>query len=200
MPETAFEHASAMAVDIGEGFHQSVRQGDDAMPTIQRISPCLWFDHQAEEAARFYVGVFKNSRITTITHYSTAGFETHHRPAGTVMTVAFELDGQHFTALNGGPLFDFSEAISLQVNCETQDEIDYYWQKLGAGGDPDAQQCGWLKDRYGLSWQVVPSFMDSFFKDEDTIGAQRAMEAMLPMKKLDIAALRRAHDVTMSTR
>src|SRR5438105_14424653 len=166
------------------------------MPKIKRISPCLWFADQAEDAARFYVGIFKNSRITSITRYSEGGFETHHRPAGSVLTVAFELDGQAFTALNGGPVFTFSEAVSLQVNCENQDEIDYYWQKLTAGGDPNAQQCGWLKDRYGLSWQVVPSFMDSFFKDESSVGARRAMEALLPMKKLDIAELRRAHDAT----
>ena len=164
------------------------------MPTLKRISPCLWFADQAEEAARFYTGIFKNSRITAITRYSKAGFETHHRPAGSVMTVAFELDGHPFTALNGGPVFKFNEAVSLQVNCATQDEIDYYWEKLSAGGDPKAQQCGWLKDRYGLSWQVVPNMMDEFFRDEKSPGAQRAMEALLPMKKLDIAALRRAHD------
>jgi predicted 3-demethylubiquinone-9 3-methyltransferase (glyoxalase superfamily) len=164
------------------------------MATIQRISPCLWFADEAEEAARFYTGIFKNSRITTITRYGTAGFEAHQRPAGSVMVVAFELDGQSFTALNGGPVFKFNEAVSLQVNCEAQDEIDYYWGKLSAGGDPKAQQCGWLKDRYGLSWQVVPNMMDELFKDEKSAGAQRAMEAMLPMKKLDIAELRRAYD------
>ena len=166
------------------------------MATIQRISPCLWFANEAEDAALYYTGIFKNSRITTITRYGTAGFETHHRPAGSVMTVAFELDGQSFTALNGGPLFKFNEAVSFQVNCATQDEIDYYWEKLTAGGDPKAQQCGWLKDRYGLSWQVTPSFMDSLFKDAQSPSAQRAMEAMLKMKKIDIAALRRAHDGT----
>src|SRR5687768_2984718 len=123
------------------------------MAVTQRISPCLWFDDQAEEAARYYVGIFRNSRITMITRYSEAGFEVHHRPAGSVMVAAFELDGQSFTALNGGPLFKFTEAISLQVNCETQDEIDYYWEKLSAGGNPKAQQCGWLKDKYGLSWR-----------------------------------------------
>jgi predicted 3-demethylubiquinone-9 3-methyltransferase (glyoxalase superfamily) len=166
------------------------------MVTTQRISPCLWFADEAEEAARFYTGIFQNSRITTITRYGTAGFETHHRPAGSVMTVAFELDGQSFTALNGGPVFKFNEAISFQVNCETQEEIDYYWEKLSAGGDPKAQQCGWLKDRYSASWQVVPSIMDELVKDEKSAGAQRAMEAMLRMKKLDIAELRRAHDGT----
>jgi predicted 3-demethylubiquinone-9 3-methyltransferase (glyoxalase superfamily) len=160
--------------------------------TIQRISPCLWFDSEAEQAARFYTGIFKNSRIVTVTRYGKAGFETHHRPAGSVMTVLFELDGEAFTALNGGPLFKFSEAISFQVNCETQDEIDYYWEKLSAGGDPKAQQCGWLKDKFGLSWQVVPTIMAELFKDENSAKAQRAMEAMLPMKKLNIAELKRA--------
>jgi predicted 3-demethylubiquinone-9 3-methyltransferase (glyoxalase superfamily) len=160
----------------------------------QRITPCLWFADEAEEAARFYTGIFKNSRITTVTRYGTAGQEVHGRPPGSVMTVAFELDGQTFTALNGGPIFTFNEAISLQVNCETQDEIDYYWEKLSAGGDLKAQQCGWLKDRYGLSWQVVPKAIDELFEDERSPGAQRAMEAMLQMKKLDIAELQRAYD------
>lgn len=163
------------------------------MATTQRISPCLWFAEEAEEAARFYTGIFKNARITAITRYGTAGFETHHRPAGSVMTVAFELDGQRFTALNGGPLFTFNEAVSFEVNCETQDEIDYYWEKLSEGGDPAAQQCGWLKDRYGVSWQVVPTGMDEMLGDETSAGAQRAMEAMLRMKKIDLAALRRAY-------
>ena len=126
------------------------------MRVAQRIVPCLWFDHQAEEAAKFYVSVFKNSKITTVSRYSAAGQEIHGRPPGSVMVVAFELDGQTFTALNGGPDFKFNEAISLQVYCETQQEIDYYWEKLSKGGDPKAQQCGWLKDKYGLSWQVVP--------------------------------------------
>ncbi len=164
------------------------------MVTTQRLTPSLWFDDKAEEAARYYVGIFKNSRITAITRYSTAGVDTHHRPPGSVMVVAFELDGQSFTALNGGPLFKFNEAISFEVNCATQDEIDYYWDKLTAGGDPKAQQCGWLKDRYGVSWQVVPGFLTELFKDEQSAGTQRAMEAMLRMKKLDIAELRRAHD------
>jgi predicted 3-demethylubiquinone-9 3-methyltransferase (glyoxalase superfamily) len=159
----------------------------------QRISPCLWFADEAEEAARFYVGIFKSSRIVAITRYGEAGFEAHHRPAGSVMTVVFELDGQSFTALNGGPAFTFNEAISFQVNCATQEEIDYYWEKLAAGGDPKARMCGWLKDRYGVSWQIVPTGMDEIFKDEKSAGAQRAMEAMLRMKKLDIAELRRAY-------
>jgi len=162
------------------------------MATTQRITPCLWFADQGEEAANFYVGIFPNSRITAISRYGEAGQEIHHRPPGSVMTVAFELDGNAFTALNGGPVFTFNEAISLQVHCDTQEEIDHYWEKLGAGGDPNAQQCGWLKDRYGVSWQVVPRIMDELFKDAQSPGAQRAMQAMLGMKKLDIAELRRA--------
>ena len=163
------------------------------MPIAQRITPCLWFPDEAEEAARFYIGIFKNARIVAITRYSDPGFEIHRRPAGSVMTVEFELDGQRFTALNGGPIFKFTEAISLQVSCGTQQEIDYYWDKLSAGGDPEAQQCGWLKDRYGLSWQVVPTGMEEVLADAESPGARRAMEAMLKMKKLDLAELRRAH-------
>jgi predicted 3-demethylubiquinone-9 3-methyltransferase (glyoxalase superfamily) len=162
------------------------------MPSVQRISPCLWFNKEAEEAARHYAGIFKNSRIGTITRYGKAGFEAHHQPAGTVMTVAFELEGQKFTALNGGPQFKFNEAISFQVNCDTQKEIDYYWEKLTAGGDPKAQQCGWLKDKFGVSWQVVPTIMGELFKNEESAKSQRVMEAMLPMKKIDIAVLEKA--------
>ena len=162
------------------------------MVTTQRLSPCLWFADEAEEAARYYTGIFRNSRITSITRYGTAGFEMHHRPAGSVMMVAFELDGQSFLALNGGPVFKFNEAISFVVNCATQADIDYYWEKLSAGGDPKAQQCGWLKDRYGLSWQIVPDNMDELFKDEKSSEAARAMDAMLHMKKLDIASIQRA--------
>jgi predicted 3-demethylubiquinone-9 3-methyltransferase (glyoxalase superfamily) len=160
----------------------------------QRITPCLWFSDEAEEAARFYTGIFKDSRITRTTRYGEAGQEVHGRPPGSVMVVQFELDGHTFTALNGGPHFKFNEAISLQVNCDTQQEIDYYWEKLGAGGDPKAQVCGWLKDRYGLSWQVVPTGMDEMFEDEKSPEAARAMEAMLRMKKIDIAELRRAYE------
>ena len=169
------------------------RRSPKASRTVQRISPCLWFDNEAEQAASFYTGIFKNSRIVTITRYGKAGFEVHHRPAGSVMVVVFELDGQEFTALNGGPVFKFNEAISLQVDCKTQDEIDYYWEKLSAGGDPKAQQCGWLKDKYGLSWQVVPTMMAELFKDENSAKSQRAMDAMLRMKKLDIAKLEKAY-------
>ena len=163
------------------------------MPVAQRFTPCLWFDNQAEEAARFYTSIFKNSKISLVTRYSEVGFEQHNRPAGSVMVVAFELDGQTFTALNGGPAFKFNEALSLQVNCANQQEIDYYWEKLSAGGDPTAQQCGWLKDKYGLSWQVVPDNMDEYFRDENSPGAKQAMEAMLEMKKIDIAAMERAY-------
>ncbi|MGH7651791.1 MAG: VOC family protein [Gemmatimonadaceae bacterium] len=164
------------------------------MAKLERITPHLWFADQAEEAARFYTGIFKNSRIKSVTHYGKAGFEIHGRPAGSVMTVAFELDGQSFQALNGGPLFTFSESISFMVNCENQKEVDYYWEKLGAGGDPKSQQCGWLKDRFGLSWQIVPAGMEEMLKDEKSPGAQRAMMAVLRMKKLDIGEIRRAFE------
>ena len=162
------------------------------MGRVQRITPCLWFDDRAEEAAAFYTSIFPNSRVVAISRYGEAGREIHGRPAGTVMTVAFELDGQRFTALNGGPVFTFNEAISLQVHCETQAEVDHYWEKLSAGGDPGAQQCGWLKDRFGASWQVVPAVLPEMLADPESEGSQRAMEAMLTMKKLDIATLERA--------
>ncbi|MCY6488548.1 VOC family protein [Leptolyngbya sp. GGD] len=161
------------------------------MPTIQTITPCLWFDNQAEEAAQFYTAIFSNSKIVTITHYGEAGQEIHKKPAGTVMTVAFELDGQPFTALNGGPTFKFNEAISFQIHCETQEEVDYYWQKLSAGGDETAQQCGWLKDRYGVSWQVVPRILVEMLNDAYTEKSQRVMTAMLQMKKIEIDELKR---------
>jgi predicted 3-demethylubiquinone-9 3-methyltransferase (glyoxalase superfamily) len=162
------------------------------MASITRIVPCLWFDNQAEDAAKFYTGIFKNSRITTVSRYGKAGQEVHGRPEGSVMVAAFELDGQSFTALNGGPLFKFNEAVSLQVMCETQEEIDYYWDKLSAGGDPKAQQCGWLKDKFGLSWQIVPRMMSELFKGPSSDKAERTMNAMLQMKKLDIDNLRNA--------
>lgn len=163
------------------------------MAITHRIVPCLWFADEAEDAAGFYTGIFRNSRINAITRYGNAGFEIHHRASGSVMTVEFELDGQKFTALNAGPVFKFNEAVSFQVMCSSQEEIDYYWEKLGAGGDPKAQQCGWLKDRYGLSWQVVPEGMEAMLQDEASPGAERAMQAMLDMKKIDIAALERAY-------
>jgi predicted 3-demethylubiquinone-9 3-methyltransferase (glyoxalase superfamily) len=163
------------------------------MPTLNRISPCLWFDDQAEEAAAFYLSVFDNSRITRTSRYGEAGHEIHGRPSGSVMTVEFELDGHPFTALNGGPHFTFNEAVSLQIQCENQGEIDYFWDALGAGGDPKARQCGWLKDRFGLSWQVLPRDMDVMFEDPASEGYARAMNAMLQMKKLDIPELERAY-------
>jgi predicted 3-demethylubiquinone-9 3-methyltransferase (glyoxalase superfamily) len=166
------------------------------MATLQRITPCLWFADEAEEAARFYTGIFPNSRITMISRFSDVGTEIHHRPPGSVMVAAFELDGHTFTALNGGPMFTFNEAISLQVNCKSQEEIDHYWEKLGEGGDPKAQQCGWLKDRYGVSWQIVPDFLEELFVDAESAGTKRAMAAMLQMKKIDIAEIRRAYDGT----
>jgi len=155
---------------------------------------CLWFDNQAEEAATYYTGIFKTSRIIRVSRYGKEGFEIHKRPAGSVMTVDFELDGLRFTALNGGPLFKFNEAMSIEVHCDTQKEIDYYWDKLSAGGDPKAQACGWLKDKYGVSWQVVPNMMADLFKDEKSEKSQRAFAAMMQMKKLDIAALKKAYE------
>ena len=164
------------------------------MTAKPRITPCLWFDTQAEEAADFYTGIFRNSRITEIARYGEAGKEQHGRPAGSVMIVVFELDGQQFTALNGGPHFKFNEAVSLQVGCKDQAEVDHYWNKLGAGGDPKAQQCGWLKDKFGLSWQIVPDIVPKLLSDPTSPKSQRAFAAMMQQKKLDIAALQRAYD------
>jgi predicted 3-demethylubiquinone-9 3-methyltransferase (glyoxalase superfamily) len=161
------------------------------MATIQKIAPCLWFDNQAEEAAQFYTAIFSNSKIGNISRYGEAGQEVHAKTPGSVMTVTFELDGQVFTALNGGPIFKFNEAISLQVNCETQEEVDYFWQKLSEGGDEKAQQCGWLKDKYGVSWQIVPRvLLETLNADPET--SQSVMTAMLQMKKIDIDALKQA--------
>lgn len=159
------------------------------MATIQRITPCLWFDGEAEPAAKFYTAVFPDSRITAVSHYGEAGFEVHGRPAGSVLTVTFDLAGQSFMALNGGPLFKFTEAVSLVVNCDSQAEIDHYWHALAEGGDPAAQQCGWLKDRFGLSWQVVPRVIGALMTGPH---ADRVMAALLTMKKLDLAALEAA--------
>jgi predicted 3-demethylubiquinone-9 3-methyltransferase (glyoxalase superfamily) len=163
------------------------------MHVVQKIAPCLWFDDQAQEAAEFYTGIFRNSKIVTVGRYGEAGHDVHGKPAGTVMTVAFELEGQAFTALNGGPMFKFNEAISFQVNCETQEEVDYYWDKLSKGGDEKAQQCGWLKDKYGVSWQVVPRALVEMINDPDPGKSGRVMEAMLQMKRIDIGALTRAY-------
>lgn len=155
---------------------------------MPRISPFLWFDHQAEEAARFYVAIFPNSKIVSTARYGEAG----PGPRGTVMTVAFELDGQEFIALNGGPQFTFTEAISLSIDCQTQDEVDRYWAKLGAGGQE--QPCGWVKDRYGLSWQVNPTILGEMLSDPDPAKAKRVMEAMLTMTKIVIADLKKAYE------
>ena len=163
------------------------------MTRVQRISACLWFDSQAEEAAAFYTAIFPNSRIVKVGRYGEAGKDIHKRPPGSVMVVEFELDGQSFTALNGGPLFTFSEAVSFQVSCATQQDVDYYWERLSAGGDPSAQQCGWLKDRFALSWQVVPTILPELVGDPSSPQSQRAMTAMMQMKKLDIARLQEAY-------
>jgi predicted 3-demethylubiquinone-9 3-methyltransferase (glyoxalase superfamily) len=160
---------------------------------VQQISPCLLFDSQAEEAAKFYVSIFKTGKIVTINRYPAVGQEIHRRPPGSVMTVDFVINGLHFTALNGGPIFKFNEAVSLQVACETQAEVDHYWAKLSEGGDPGAQQCGWLKDRYGLSWQVVPRGLVDILIGPVSEKSERVMKALFPMKKLDIGALERAY-------
>jgi predicted 3-demethylubiquinone-9 3-methyltransferase (glyoxalase superfamily) len=156
----------------------------------QKIVPNLWFDTEAEEAARFYVELFDDARIVNVAHYTEAG----PRPAGTVMTVEFELNGQRFVGINGGPDFTFDEAISFEIDCETQEELDYYWEALTNGGEES--QCGWLKDRFGVSWQVVPTGMAELFADPDPERARRAMEAMLKMRKLDLAVLQAAADGT----
>ena len=155
-----------------------------------KISPCLWFDTQAEEAARFYTSIFKDSKITAISHYPDSGKEIHGKDANTVLTVEFELKGQAFTALNGGPQFKFTEAISLQVGCETQEELDYYWEKLSV--DPSAGQCGWLKDKFGLSWQIVPNILPELLTGPDPAKSKRVFQAVMNMTKLDIAELQRA--------
>ena len=155
---------------------------------MQRISPCLWFDNQAEEAVNFYLSIFKNSKVKTTTRYSEAG----PGPQGSVMVIAFELDGVELIALNGGPVFKFNEAVSLAISCQTQAEVDYYWSKLTAGGAES--QCGWLKDKYGVSWQVVPLPLTERMASSDATRVKRMTEAMFKMKKLDIATLERAYD------
>jgi predicted 3-demethylubiquinone-9 3-methyltransferase (glyoxalase superfamily) len=156
----------------------------------QKITPCLWFDAQAEEAAKFYTAIFANSRITKISRYTEAGRDVHGKAAGSVLTVEFELDGETFTALNGGPHFKFNEAVSFQVMCEGQAEVDYFWQRLSDGGQEG--QCGWLKDRFGVSWQVVPQVLPQMLTDADGAKRERAMSALMTMKKFDVAALQRA--------
>lgn len=161
---------------------------------MKAITPHLWFDDQAEEAANYYVSIFRNARIGDISRYGEAGSRVSGMSAGSVMTVTFELNGQQFTALNGGPVFTFSEAVSFVVNCDDQEEVDYYWERLSEGGDEQAQQCGWLKDKYGLSWQIVPNALPELLRDKDPQKAERVMTALLQMKKLDIEGLRRAYE------
>jgi predicted 3-demethylubiquinone-9 3-methyltransferase (glyoxalase superfamily) len=159
---------------------------------MQKITPFLWFDNQAEAAANFYTSIFKNSKIVSTSRYDEAGAKASGRPVGSVLTVAFILEGQEFTALNGGPVFKFSEAISFAVNCENQKEVDYYWEKLSAS--PESEQCGWLKDKFGLSWQIVPKQLGQLLGDPDKSKASRVMEAMLQMKKIDIQKLQEAYE------
>jgi predicted 3-demethylubiquinone-9 3-methyltransferase (glyoxalase superfamily) len=159
---------------------------------IQQIAPCLWFDNQAEEAANFYISVFSNSRIERISRYGKEGFEIHGQKEGTVLTVVFELNGQSFTALNGGPVFKFNESISFQVFCETQEEIDHYWSELSEGGQES--QCGWLKDRFGVSWQIVPSDLGKMLTNGDPVKSQRVMKALFPMNKIDLNLLKQVFE------
>ena len=161
---------------------------------MKPITPCLWFDGQAEEAARFYASIFENSRIGRVSRYGKEGHEIHGRPEGSVMVVEFEINGQALTALNGGPQFRFNEAVSFQVYCDTQEELDRYWTRLSEGGDVKAQQCGWLKDRYGVSWQVIPAVLPQMLIDPDQRKSERVMKALLQMKRLDIGRLKQAFD------
>ncbi len=161
---------------------------------MQSITPCLWFDSEAEEAANFYVSIFKNSKITQVQRYGEEGKELHGKPIGSVMVAAFEINGQPFTALNGGRMFKISEAVSFQVMCDSQEEVDYYWEKLSAGGDPAAQQCGWLKDKFGVSWQVIPVEFLKMISGPDAQKTSRTMQAMFGMKKLDLPALKKAYE------
>jgi predicted 3-demethylubiquinone-9 3-methyltransferase (glyoxalase superfamily) len=159
---------------------------------FQRVQPCLWFDDQAAEAAKFYTSIFPDSRIVATTYYTQESAGPSGKPAGSVLTVVFELDGQPFTALNGGPIFKFNEALSLVINCHDQGEVDHYWERLSEGGDDRAQACGWLKDRFGVSWQVVPTILPELISDPDADKARKAIAAMMRMKKLDIETLRSA--------
>ena len=160
---------------------------------MQKISPCLWFDDNAEDAVKFYVSVFKDSNIGNVTRYGKEGYDIHKKKEGSVMTIDFEIEGQKFLALNGGPIFKFNESISFQIYCDTQEEIDYYWDKLTEDGDKNAQVCGWLKDKFGVSWQVVPVALIKMLEDKDSRKTERVMKAMLQMRKLDIDALTKAY-------
>ena len=160
---------------------------------MQKITPFLWFDSQAEEAAKFYTSIFRNSKMGRVTRYPSEGQEVHGREPGSVMVAEFEIEGQTFTALNGGPVFKFNESISFVVNCQSQDEVDHYWDKLSEGADPKAQQCGWLKDKFGVSWQIVPTILTKMLGDKDREKANRVMREMLRMKKMNIAELEKAY-------
>ena len=160
---------------------------------MQPITPCLWFDDQAEEALAFYTSVFKDSKVGRVGRYGKEGYEIHGRPEGMALGIEFELNGRPFFALNGGPSFKFTEAISLQVLCGSQEEIDYYWDRLSEGGDMKAQQCGWLKDKYGLSWQIIPAVLFDLVSDPGSEKSQRAMRAMLQMKKINLEEIKRAY-------
>ena len=164
------------------------------MAAIQKITSHLWFENQAEDAAKFYTSIFKNSRIGRIAKYSKAGQEIHGQKPGSVMTVEFWIEGQQFLALNGGPHFKFNEAVSFVVNCRTQEEIDYYWEHLSEGGDEKAQMCGWLKDKFGLSWQIVPAELPELLTDHNSPKTERAMDAIMHMRKIDLEVLRNAYD------
>lgn len=159
---------------------------------MQKITPFLWFNNQAEEAANFYVSLFKNAQVNSVTRYDEAGAKVSGVPAGSIMTVAFTLEGEEFTALNGGPVFTFNESISFVINCETQEEVDHFWENLSSV--PESEQCGWCKDKYGVSWQIVPKQLGEMLGDKDPEKAGRVMQAMLQMKKLDIATLQKAYD------
>lgn len=164
------------------------------MSSVQKITPFLWFDGQAEEAVKFYISIFSDSRIVSTSRYDEASAQASGQSEGSVMIVAFELEGQQFTAINGGPHLKFSGAVSFVINCETQQEVDHFWNHLSEGGPPEVQQCGWVTDRFGVTWQVVPTLLPKLLGDPDAEKAQRTMQAMLKMKKLDIAELKRAHD------
>lgn len=176
-----------------EKISAEVKNQDGSGVKLQKIISNLWFDRQAEDAAKFYTSIFKNSVIGKISRYGKEGFEQHGMPEGTVMVVEFQLEGQKFTGLNGGPHFKFSEAISFIVNCESQEEVDYYWGKLSEDGDPKAQMCGWLKDKFGLSWQIIPVILGELISRPDAAKAGRVMNAMLKMKKIDIKGLEDAY-------
>ena len=160
---------------------------------MQKVTPHLWFEDNVEEAAKFYTSIFKNSKIIDITHYGESAAEVSGRPKGTVMTVRFELEGQQFMALNGGPIFKFSPAISFLISCETQEEVDNLWEKLSEGGG-EKEQCGWLKDKFGVSWQIVPNVLGEMLQDKDTEKSERVIKALLQMKKIDIQGLRKAYE------